>query len=104
MRHLYPQAKYDIGDVRYELVTVSDTFVVIKVDEQEMVMPRDLFEQQATFVRRFYGRFIYGIHTNDGVMRMANPGFGGLPVRLDGHWCIDLDKVPEEAYVQGWNP
>jgi|JI10StandDraft_1071094.scaffolds.fasta_scaffold12813_16 hypothetical protein len=102
MRKLYPKAKYDIADNRTELVTVSDAFVVIKVDEQEMVMPRDQFEQQAKLVRRWRHQFIYGVFGATGALE--SPQGSNDPPTVDGIWCIDLDKVPEEAWVSGWNP
>ena len=104
MRKLYPKAKYDIGEQTCVLVTASDAFVVLAFEEQEMVMPRDLFEQQAMFVRRFHAHFVNGIFGEGGVMKPLANALSDQPSRGDGYWCIDLDKVPEEAYVQGWNP
>lgn len=74
---------------------------------QELVIPRADFVQQATLLNIFEKPYILGRRRSGGVMMdlTFHPRTQRHFVRLeDGSWEIDLRLVPESAYTFGYHP
>lgn len=102
MRHLFINAQYIRGETCYRLISATDQFVVLRHDGVESVMDREDFANYARLVHDHRVRFVGGVLSQSGAT--SSPMGYITPYTGPQSWCIDLDLVPEEAWVSGWNP
>lgn len=103
---LYRGGIYQVGQVVYRLVEVTERFVIVHDGTAEGVMNREAFEGEAQHQREWgSNRFIYGETNSVGHLTahsIVNGDVSEWGVH-GGRWCIDLSLVPREAYVWGYD-
>lgn len=114
MRLLHDNGQYILDHGRDERIvtikTSSEQFVIITdATGIEQVIDRATFDESAVLVERWDdGHFLCGHFNKEGIRAVdqVNGGVKYTPEHYgkgDTRWAIDLAKVPESAYVFGYN-
>ncbi len=104
---LYKGASYQVGQVVYRLVEVTERFVIVHDGTAEGVMNREAFTGEAQIQREWTGsgRFVVVNTGSTGTLygqQLRNDGEQPVTAAA-GQCCIDLSLVPREAYVWGYD-
>ena len=116
MTRLFREGKYALraeADVRVPALpttvvvqAITEQFVIVRSDDDpaETAIARDDFERDYYLVPIFHSHSgtLFGSFVDEGVRKIDGNTSSGSGFSAD--WVIDLAKVPESAYLKGWQP